>query len=271
MKITRPLWAKGIFMTPQHFQQQAIWEQYVHYQVARIASPDAWGAVHVALDDQALSVNRLQCTALALRLPDGTLIDSETADWLPAARSLDDVPATVDTVTVLAGVALMDAQGGNCVEPGEKPARPRRVTREYKHVADLNDDGQEEISVDPIIGIAHNHHIAYGMSHTPLLYPQVERVVKADVRQQRRNTSALNGFNLTPRQPTLFQHTGVQPFLDEPHDPRVRHPMLDEPDQPCGAPQHPSRALQAIGPRCSGPAARVTPPASSTPRPPHRP
>ncbi|WP_080420022.1 type VI secretion system baseplate subunit TssK [Burkholderia ubonensis] len=148
MKITRPLWTKGIFMTPQHFQQQAIWEQYVHDQVARIASPDAWGAVHVALDDQALSVNRLQCTALALRLPDGTLIDSETADWLPAARSLDDVPATVDTVTVLAGVALMDAQGGNCVEPGEKPARPRRVTREYKHVADLNGDGQEEISVE---------------------------------------------------------------------------------------------------------------------------
>nr|WP_269765559.1 type VI secretion system baseplate subunit TssK [Burkholderia ubonensis] len=135
-------------MTPQHFQQQAIWEQYVHDQVARIASPDAWGAVHVALDDQALSVNRVQCTALALRLPDGTLIDSETADWLPAARSLDDVPATVDTVTVLAGVALMDAQGGNCVEPGEKPARPRRVTREYKHVADLNGDGQEETSVE---------------------------------------------------------------------------------------------------------------------------
>jgi type VI secretion system protein ImpJ len=26
-----------------------------------------------------LSVDRLQCTALALRLPDGTLIDSETA------------------------------------------------------------------------------------------------------------------------------------------------------------------------------------------------
>ncbi|AFJ89548.1 hypothetical protein MYA_5200 [Burkholderia sp. KJ006] len=50
MKITRPLWAKGIFTTPQHFQQQAIWEQHVHDQVARIASPDAWGAVHVALD-----------------------------------------------------------------------------------------------------------------------------------------------------------------------------------------------------------------------------
>ena len=135
-------------MTPQHFQQQAMWEQYVHDRVARIASPDAWGVVSVALDNQALTVNRLQCTALALRLPDGTLVDSETADWLPAARSLDDIPASLDTVTVLAGVALMDAQGGNCVEPGEKPARPRRLAREFKQVADLNGDGQEEISVE---------------------------------------------------------------------------------------------------------------------------
>ncbi|NTZ10418.1 type VI secretion system baseplate subunit TssK [Burkholderia metallica] len=148
MKITRPLWAKGIFMTPQHFQQQALWEQYAHDRIARIASPDAWGMVHTALDLQALSVDRLQCTALSLRLPDGTLVDTETADGLPASRSLEDVPASVETVTVLAGLALMDAQGGNCIEPGEKPARPRRVTREYKQVADLNGDGQEEISVE---------------------------------------------------------------------------------------------------------------------------
>ncbi|MBN3830779.1 type VI secretion system baseplate subunit TssK [Burkholderia sp. Ac-20344] len=148
MKITRPLWAKGIFMTPQHFQQQAMWEQYAHDRVARIASPDAWGTLQVALDSRALAASRLQCTALALRLPDGTLIDSETADWLPAPRSLDDVPASLDAVTVLAGVALMDAQGGNCVEAGEKPARPRRFTREYRQVADLNGEGHEEISVE---------------------------------------------------------------------------------------------------------------------------
>ncbi|KWH63620.1 type VI secretion protein [Burkholderia anthina] len=135
-------------MTPQHFQQQAMWEQYAHDRIARIASPDAWGTVQVALDGHALAASRLQCTALALRLPDGTLIDSETADWLPAARNLDDVPASLGAVTVLAGVALMDAQGGNCVEAGEKPARPRRFTREYRQVADLNGDGHEEISVE---------------------------------------------------------------------------------------------------------------------------
>src|SRR5262249_18413483 len=107
MKITRPLWAQGVFMTPQHFQQQALWEQSANARIAEIASPAPWGVVRVAIDSQALGINRLQFTTLALRLPDGTLIDSETADWLPSARSLDDVPTQHDAITVLAAVALV--------------------------------------------------------------------------------------------------------------------------------------------------------------------
>ncbi len=148
MKITKPLWARGIFMTPQHFQQQALWEQYANDQIARMSSPDAWGVIDVALDTQALSIDRLQLAKLTARLRDGTSIDSETADWLPSARSLSDVPANVEAVTVLAGVVLIDPQGGNCVEPGEKPARPRRSTREFLHVVDINGEGKEEISVE---------------------------------------------------------------------------------------------------------------------------
>ncbi|MDR6482653.1 type VI secretion system baseplate subunit TssK [Paraburkholderia terricola] len=148
MKITKPLWTRGIFMTPQHFQQQALWEQFANDQIARMASPDAWGVISVALDAQALAIDRLQLARLGARLRDGTFIDSETVDWLPAARSLADVPASVGTVTVLAGVAPVDAQGGNCVEPGEKPARPRRVTREFLQIVDINGEGKEEISVE---------------------------------------------------------------------------------------------------------------------------
>jgi type VI secretion system protein ImpJ len=148
MKITKPLWARGIFMTPQHFQQQTLWEQFANDQIARMASPDAWGVIGAALDTQALAIDRLQVARLTARLRDGTFIDSETSDWLPAARSLADVPANVEAVTVLAGVALVDPQGGNCVEPGEKSARPRRVTREFVHVVDINGDSKEEISVE---------------------------------------------------------------------------------------------------------------------------
>lgn len=148
MRISRPLWAQGIFMTPQHFQQQALWDRYTEECVARLASPDPWGVVRVALDQQALSIHRLAVSALALRLPDGTVIDTETADLTPAARDLGDVPAHQEAVVVLIGLALVDAQGGNCAEADDRPARPRRFVREYLEVADLHGEGREEISVE---------------------------------------------------------------------------------------------------------------------------
>ncbi len=49
---------------------------------------------------------------------------------------------------------------------------------------------------DPIIGIAHDDHIAFGMPRTPLLHPQVERVMEIDIGQQRADATACG-------QPTL--------------------------------------------------------------------
>jgi type VI secretion system protein ImpJ len=148
MKITRPLWAQGIFMTPQHFQQQALWDRFSDERVARIASPDPWGVNRVTFDAQALSINRLQLTALDVRFPDGTFVDTRTADRLPAARDLNEVSVQTDAVVVMAALPLLDAQGGNCIEEGQKPARPRRFVREYLQVADINGEGEEEISVE---------------------------------------------------------------------------------------------------------------------------
>jgi type VI secretion system protein ImpJ len=148
MKITRPLWAKGVFMTPQHFQQQAMWNQFADERIARMTSPDSWGVSRVVFDQQALGINRLQLNAIDVRLPDGTFIDSETADRLPTPRQLSDIPAQIDGVVVSIGLALIDAQGGNCIEEGERHARPRRFVREYMNVADINGEGVEEISVE---------------------------------------------------------------------------------------------------------------------------
>ena len=148
MKITRPLWAQGIFMTPQHFQQQALWDRFADERVARIASPEPWGVYRVAFDAQAISIGRLHLDTLDVRLPDGTFVNTIIADLTPVARNLADVPATVDSVVVRVGLPLIDAQGGNCIEAGQKPARPRRFVREYLQIADINGEGSEEISVE---------------------------------------------------------------------------------------------------------------------------
>lgn len=135
-------------MTPQHFQQQALWERFSDERLGRIASPYPWGVRHVAFDTQALAFDRLQLTSLDLRLQDGTLVDTATADPLPPARNLHDIPVTQNAVIVLVGLPLLNAEGGNCIE-AERPApRPRRFMREYLQVADLNGEGREEISVE---------------------------------------------------------------------------------------------------------------------------
>lgn len=148
MKVARPLWAKGIFMSPQHFQQQGLWNGLCDEQVARIASPDPWGVRGIVFDKQALSVERVQVTALNVRLPDGTWIDTDIADRLPPARSLSDIPKQVDAFVASVALPLIDPQGGNCFEDGEKPARPRRFIREYLHVGDLHGEGNDEIGVE---------------------------------------------------------------------------------------------------------------------------
>jgi type VI secretion system protein ImpJ len=148
MKITRPLWAQGIFMTPQHFQQQSMWDQFADEQIARMVTPYPWGVIKIEVDVKALGIRRLQLSSLCVRLPDGTLVDTGTADLLPLARNLEDIPASSERVDILIGLPLKDAQGGNCMEAGDKPARPRRFLREYLHVADMNGEGEEEISVE---------------------------------------------------------------------------------------------------------------------------
>src|SRR6266550_2928554 len=45
-------------------------------------------------------------------------------------------------------------------------------------------------------------------------------------------SSALRRSFLHPYSFPILQHAGVQPFLDQPHDAPIGHPMLDELDQP---------------------------------------
>ena len=50
---------------------------------------------------------------------------------------------------------------------------------------------------NPVIGIAHDDHVALGVAPPPLLDPQIERVVQVDVGQQRADAPALHRPQLT--------------------------------------------------------------------------
>ncbi len=87
-------------------------------------------------------------------------------------------------------------------------------------------------SYDEVIGITHQHYIAARVLTTPSLDPQVEHIMKVDVGQQRADAPTLNRPHFALCSLALLQHTGGEPFLDQPHDAPVRHTVLDELHQP---------------------------------------
>jgi hypothetical protein len=83
-----------------------------------------------------------------------------------------------------------------------------------------------------VVREARPDHIAVCRLLTPRLNPQIEYVMKIDVRQKRRGTSALGRPFLRPCSFPILQHVGLEPFLDQPQDAPICHPMLDELHQP---------------------------------------
>lgn len=149
MRIDKPLWHEGLILSQQHFQQQDRWIGFATQQLASVALADPWGTLGIEVDEEALATGRVKLTLLKLRFPDGTPVDTTVADSLPPARDLvRGVPDELQTVTVLAALALPDANGSNCRFDETSLARPRRTYREFVKVTDMNGTGDAEIAAE---------------------------------------------------------------------------------------------------------------------------
>ncbi|WP_042303927.1 type VI secretion system baseplate subunit TssK [Paraburkholderia kururiensis] len=149
MRIDKPLWHEGLILSQQHFQQQDRWTGFAMQQVASVALADPWGTLGIEVDEEALATGRVKLTRLKLRFPDGTPVDTTVADPLPPARDLTSgVSADLQSVTVLAALALPDANGSNCRFDETPLARPRRSYREFIKVMDMNGTGDTEIAAE---------------------------------------------------------------------------------------------------------------------------
>ncbi|MCR0998784.1 type VI secretion system baseplate subunit TssK [Serratia rubidaea] len=145
MKIYRPLWTDGAVLAPQQFQQQARWDAHVADRVAAMSLANTWGVLHAEFDIAALSLSRLNATRLAVRFQDGTLIDTELADNLPAVCDLADVQDR-DRVEVVLALPLLSANGAN-LDDGKGSERPQRWQQEWVMVQELAGNERTEIAV----------------------------------------------------------------------------------------------------------------------------
>jgi type VI secretion system protein ImpJ len=157
----KPLWTDGLFLEPNHLQQQDRYhERLLALRVASLRARD-WGVLESAIDPQALQGGEIRVQRLRAVLPDGTLltVGGELDDVL-APRPIDGLRGGTAPVDVYVALAHENAAGAN-VELGDDRASPARFLRVESDAADFNTG--RDARVTP--WVRHNLQLLFGDEH----------------------------------------------------------------------------------------------------------
>ena len=139
----RILWGEGLFLRPQHFQQQALFVESTIAQSLRQTHGNPWGIRQTSIDADALRGGMLRLNVLEMVFQDGTQVAAPAGNPLPLARNLADIPQ-IGTQTVLyACLPALNAFGGNSAETDGATARPARYLLSRNLTSDLYTDALE--------------------------------------------------------------------------------------------------------------------------------
>ncbi|QLK63559.1 type VI secretion system baseplate subunit TssK (plasmid) [Enterobacteriaceae bacterium Kacie_13] len=148
MKIERPLWTRGILISPQQFQQQASLEAWTNECIAQMGVLHPWGVLHATFEQDALAQGRLKAERLNVRFQDGVLIDTDCADLLPPTLTLAaSLPADAVETTVMLAMPQLYANGGNCLQPDERAERPVRYRQAWRDIQNHYGDDKKQVAV----------------------------------------------------------------------------------------------------------------------------
>lgn len=144
----RVLWGEGLFLRPQHFQQQALFLETSIAENLRQLQSHPWGLRRASLDGEALKGGTLRLHTLELVFRDGTRVDAPKDGPLPLTRNLGDIPRIGGDTTVYACLPALNAFGGNCSDGDRATPRPPRYLASRGQIADLYTEALEaEVTV----------------------------------------------------------------------------------------------------------------------------
>lgn len=148
MKIERPLWTRGILVSPQQFQQQASFEAWTNECIAQMGILHPWGVLHATFEQDALAQGRLKAERLHVRFQDGILVDTDCADLLPPTLTLSaNLPTDANEAIVMLALPQVYANGGNCLQPDERAERPVRYRQAWRDVQNQYGDDKKQVAV----------------------------------------------------------------------------------------------------------------------------
>jgi type VI secretion system protein ImpJ len=124
---SKVLWGEGLFLRPQHFQQQDQYHEHCLHASVKAVHPYAWGVNQLQLDRDGLAHNTLRILELSLRFQDGELYDAPGADELPDPVDLSQLLQSQQSVTWYAALPAFKPFGGNFSQPGQTANAARYV------------------------------------------------------------------------------------------------------------------------------------------------
>lgn len=148
LRANRILWGEGMFLRPQHFQQQEQFNEYGLAQVMRQIHANPWGLRSASIDNDALRAGLLRVNELDVVYYDGLRVCAPEQEPLPATRDLNEIAASITETVAYACIPSLNAYGGNSSAPNAVTARPPRYCSEQVSVPDLYTNALEtEITV----------------------------------------------------------------------------------------------------------------------------
>ena len=97
------LWTEGMFLRPQHFQQQERYLENLVHRRSRANAEFPWGFETLEIDETALALGKISLRSATGVLPDGTPFACPGEDEPPAPL---DVPESLKDTTVFLALAL---------------------------------------------------------------------------------------------------------------------------------------------------------------------
>lgn len=130
------LWGEGLFLRPQHFQQQDQYHEARLHHTADILHPYLWGVRHIEWDLDALRADKLRLLSLQARFRDGELADAPHSEPLPPAIDLATLPPTLQEVTYSVALPTLAHDGGNATAATQQ-TRHTRFIQSQRNTPDL--------------------------------------------------------------------------------------------------------------------------------------
>jgi len=138
------VWSEGMFLNPQHFQQQ---ERYLESLIdGKFSSLDAysWGMKDLEIDQQMLKLGKISMLSGRGILPDGTPFNFPSIDVAPGVI---DIPENTHNTIVYLGLPVK-RQGALEVVSEENTQSLARFTSMEHQIRDVSTDTGESVAID---------------------------------------------------------------------------------------------------------------------------